>query len=170
MAELDLKAVTLGRGIQNYTCANSDAATKPVAIGAVADLFDLKLLPQFMLKTFTECALNIDQAVTSALRLPTIGKHYFDAAGTPVFDLGSVGLLNCKKLAGVPAPSDAVAGPFNGAQTGAVDWLYLGDKGGSNGVKEVYRVETAGGKPPATCDGQAATIQMPYSTQYWFYG
>lgn len=67
----------------------------------------------------------------------------------------------------VPAPSDANPGLDN---EGAIDWLKLGDKGESVGVKEVYRVETAGGKSPVDCTGRDGEITVQYAAQYWFYG
>lgn len=36
-------------------------------------------------------------------------------------------------------------------------------------IEEVYRVNTVGGQPPATCAGQNATIQVPYAAEYWFW-
>ena len=114
----------------------------PVAVGAVATLADL----------------------ASSSR---IGQHYFDATGTPTFDLGQTGFLSAAKKADIPAPTDADAGVLG---TGAVDWLMLSDKGGSVGLSRVYRVLTAGGKAPATCAGQDSNINVQYTAQYWFYG
>ena len=53
---------------------------------------------------------------------------------------------------------------------GAVDWLQLKAKSGSTELMEAYRVFTAGGKAPSTCEGQPATFEMQYSAEYWFYG
>jgi hypothetical protein len=75
-------------------------------------------------------------------------------------------ILFSKKIGDIPAPS--------GAPEGAVDWLALRDNGMSMsvGLGEVYRVETAGGSPPATCDGVEldTVFSVQYSAQYWFYG
>ena len=70
-----------------------------------------------------------------------------------------------KKVEGADlvAPVDS-----SGGKTG-VNWLKLVDKGGSRGVNEVYRVNTAGGKPPATCDGQPELITSSYATLYYFF-
>lgn len=74
-------------------------------------------------------------------------------------------------MADIPAPKGASEGP---AGTGAVDWLALTDngKGLSVGLREVYRVETAGGSPPSSCSGEykGKVISVQYSAQYWFYG
>lgn len=78
--------------------------------------------------------------------------------------------LVAKKLANVPAPADAATGPND---AGAVDWLELGDTGAGfsfGGVSVGYRVETAGGKAPATCSGKSGVFTVPYVAQYWFFG
>ncbi|KAF5228759.1 hypothetical protein FAUST_10884 [Fusarium austroamericanum] len=98
--------------------------------------------------------------------LPYLGHHFFNAAGVPTFDLDAANqLLICKKLDGIKAPASAPAGPEG---TGAVDWLYLGDAGGSIGVSYVYRVLTAGGASHG-CKAKD-TDSTSYTTLYWFYG
>lgn len=100
-------------------------------------------------------------------RLVVIGKHFFDAAGTPVFDLHATGeKFIGKKIGQVSPPANAAKGP---AGTGAVLWLKLDDKGGSTGLKEVYRVITAGGNPTPNCK-KAGVFSIEYATEYWFYG
>jgi len=58
--------------------------------------------------------------------------------------------------------------------TAAVDWLALGEVQGmgSVGLKEVYRVDTAGGGAPETCAGVAegGVVSVPYSASYQFFG
>ena len=174
-AGLRVKAITLGRGIQNYTCEPGSKAP-PKAIGAVATLYDaspllsflppsegddlLAFLPSFLV------SLNLDAVKVSLL--PVQGHHFFDAKGTPTFNLGKTGLFKGKKSAGIAAPSDSYKGPFNQG-VGAVDWLELCAVEGSKKLERTYRVETAGGKPPASCEGQPEEIQVEYATQYWFY-
>ncbi|KAI9780113.1 MAG: hypothetical protein M1816_003168 [Peltula sp. TS41687] len=162
---LILKAVVIGRGTQNYTCSGGNSTTAPVAKGARADLFDAssRLSAQDDLNSLTSDSLRTQPD------LPLVGVHYFNGAGVPTFDLlDSRGLLFMGgKLNNVPAPSGANRGFDN---EGAVDWLRLGDNGQSFGVKDVYRVETAGGKAPVDCTGQDGELTVRYSTQYWFYG
>jgi hypothetical protein len=126
----------------------------------------------------------VQQSLTSALifgnplsipwigSFPIIGSHYFGADGTPTFDLVTAReILFSKKIGAIPAPNGAPRGA-NGE--GAVDWLALSDDGMgmSVGLREVYRVETAGGNPPATCEGieENVVFSVQYSAQYWFYG
>lgn len=99
--------------------------------------------------------------------LSVLGHHFFDASLTPTFDLYNADNLLFKggKLSGVKAPADADPGILN---TGAVDWLQLGDKGASVGLTEVYRVVTAGGGALA-CAEAGQVFSVPYAAQYWFY-
>ncbi|KAL9597598.1 MAG: hypothetical protein Q9219_005037 [cf. Caloplaca sp. 3 TL-2023] len=172
-----LKAITLGRGTQNYTCAAGSTAA-PVAVGAKADLLDATpLLPLFpssesqaILNLLPEYLVSFDFATIANSTIPVSGRHIFDAAGVPTFDLGSVGLLKAKKLAGITAPPSACKGA-NGKGDGAVDWLALTEAPGSTTLKEVYRVHTAGGKAPKLCGGgDAQHFEVQYAAQYWFFG
>jgi hypothetical protein len=73
------------------------------------------------------------------------------------------------KVAGCAAPAGAT-GNGNGP---AIDWLKLARKTGeaNGGVEEVYRVETAGGRAPASCgEGSPAVMTVDYVAEYWFYG
>ncbi|KAI5925177.1 hypothetical protein F4810DRAFT_91965 [Camillea tinctor] len=106
-----------------------------------------------------------------AAPLSFLGHHYFDEQNVPTFDLPAAittstsELFKGKKDQGVAAPADADPGLDD---TGAVDWLRLSDKGGSEGISLVYRVLTAGGGPSACTEaGQAESI--PYTAMYWFY-
>jgi hypothetical protein len=170
--------------IQNYTCASSSAT--PVAVGAIASLFDITAFAygrssssQFITLPALAAYISLPRVQELLdMRLPhgnkasVIGSHYFDAAGVPIFDLSMKDRkLVSKKIGAVPAPSSANEGP---AGTGAVPWLKLGDSGGSTGLKEVYRVYTAGGNPYSICSGQkfgtGGIITVEYSAMYWFYG
>jgi hypothetical protein len=167
--------VTVGRGVQNYSC--NATGTVPVAIGAIANLFDFTSLASTdsaALDNVTSIVVNEPRedaggeglTVTDLGDFPRIGHHFFDVTGTPVFSLDVVGEeLFGKKIASVNAPASAPVGPDG---TGAVPWLALDDKGGSQGLSEVYRVVTAGGKAPATCP-DTNVISVQYAAEYWFY-
>lgn len=163
---LHLKAITLGRGTQNYTCSSASAG--PVSVGAKADLLDASvLLPHLpkheadqILNQLPSYLVNLNFDTIENSTIPIMGHHIFSADKVPQFILGKVGTLAGKKAENISAPSQA-----NG-----VDWLKLDSIAGSVNLKEAYRVETAGGKPPKTCAGQPANIEVPYAAQYWFYG
>ena len=106
--------------------------------------------------------------VVNQYSIPVSGHHYFNSAGQPTFDLGNIGFLVAKKTGDIPAPANASPGQ-GGQGYGAVDWLNLQDAGGSTGLNEVYRVETAGGKQPPTCNGVVGNIEVQYAALYWFY-
>ncbi|KAI9813579.1 MAG: hypothetical protein M1827_003648 [Pycnora praestabilis] len=167
LAGLTLKVVALGVGTQNYTCTSGNSSAAPLAVGALATLFDADPILEYSQTLFnTIPSLAVYLPDPNAYNLPALGHHYFSANGTPTFNLGSTGFLSAGKVGDIPAPASAGKGVQG---EGAVDWLALTDKGGSVGLKEVYRVETAGGKAPATCANQPPTIQVEYSAQYWFY-
>lgn len=166
-----LRHIAIGRGIQNYTCASADAA--PVAIGAIATLFnatcDSARLNEQVMTDITTLALNyaIPKGPEADQRLS--GHHYFTDKKVPMFDLRTEG-SNFGYVQALPdvvksaAPKDASTGPN---QMGSVAWLKLNAVEGD--YKEVYRVHTAGGAAPKTCDGMGSAFSVEYSAQYWFY-
>jgi Protein of unknown function (DUF3455) len=106
--------------------------------------------------------------------LIVLGHHYFTSATTPVFNLDTSqhedGIIITKKIAQMSAPAGSIVGQNNDGN-GAVDWLYLSaEYGTTGGYSGVYRVDTAGGQPPATCQGQQSSFTVPYSAAYYFYG
>ncbi|KUI58527.1 hypothetical protein VP1G_05845 [Cytospora mali] len=221
-SNLTLKYIAIGHGIQNYTCASTDATA--VNIGALAVLYDITPLYPGTSTTglssyeFNDLSSTVlwDQDIPLNLVDPTAGKttsyttsfpetdyqavasdpfptpaadlsipsqgiyakylghHYFDSKSSPTFDLAAVGLrLSGTKTGDVKAPADADKGILD---TGAVDWLELGDNGRglSVGLSVGYRVETAGGTAQAcSVSGTNPTgqvLSVPYTAQYWFYG
>jgi len=74
------------------------------------------------------------------------------------------------KTATVAAPAGSPLGPDG---TGAVAWLQLEAKINiaaetSVGIKEAYRVETAGGNPEPLCSS-VGVMSIPYASEYWFF-
>ncbi|KAK1760930.1 hypothetical protein QBC47DRAFT_456617 [Echria macrotheca] len=178
-AGLILKHVAIGRGTQNYTCANETAA--PVANGAVATLFNATCIASTypeLAKLLVKVALQFNLTQSEASRrlapsnLAISGKHFFTPSLTPFFNLDvsdtmKLGEVPCAKNASSPAPPNAPVGQQGEA---AVPWLKLTAKPGATGdLQEVYRVETAGGSAPATCKGMPADFEVQYAAQYWFY-
>jgi hypothetical protein len=72
--------------------------------------------------------------------------------------------VQAKKDAASSAPVGAPKGP-NGL--GSVAWLKLTATEGD--YKEVYRINTAGGQAPKTCEGMEGNFEVEYSTLYYFW-
>ncbi|KAJ4157895.1 hypothetical protein ACKLNR_015182 [Fusarium oxysporum f. sp. zingiberi] len=195
--DVTLKHIALGFGIQNYSCAEAGATPAAIgALAVLYDVTCLypgqahsslkakkwASLPSDVLNT-RKVPLNRNDDGGASLTnpfpkkqplkveglrksIPYLGRHFFNAAGVPTFDLDKANqLLIAKKIDGIKAPASAPAGPEG---TSAVDWLYLGDAGGSQGVSLVYRVLTAGGASHG-CKAKG-TDSTSYTTLYWFYG
>ncbi|KAL8296085.1 hypothetical protein RB601_003663 [Gaeumannomyces tritici] len=217
-----LKAIAIGHGIQNYTCASGSATS--IAAGALAILYDVTEFYPGTPKTGLTAAgfeslsskvlwgqnipLNlVDQTAASPgtpekpndglppaaygaaedvdpfmapadldlglLRLKFLGHHYFDATGTPTFDLHERSLRFSVKLKqSVSQPPAADKGVLG---TGAVRWLLLNDSGAGLSTlgdqSQVYRVITAGGfGQGCSTEGAVPKSSVPYSAFYWFYG
>jgi len=182
-AGMKLYHVALGRGTQNYICDTTNSSAIPVAVGAVATLFNSTCMaatnnPLFTTFPATALALALPAPDSRANNNNPMfaymsGHHYFTDNSTPYFNLDTAeftyGQGAFKKLNGTAAPADADKGQI-GQAYGAVPWLKLASKTADGCTfQEVYRVNTAGGNPPATCAGQAANIEIQYSAEYWFY-
>jgi len=178
---LTLKHIAFAFGVQNYTCTSLSPV--PVAIGALATLYDIAALSQQPVWPAVASSLGCTYALLppsasldapfALAYVPVLGHHFFSAQGSPSFDLFATGdRLQTRRVAGTPAPGGACA---NAEGRGAVDWLALEDNGlgWSKGLKMVYRVATAGGKPVGNCVGvvgDAGVVRSVYVAQYWFYG
>jgi hypothetical protein len=167
---LTLHHVAVGRGTQNYTCDTTNPSSAPVAVGALATLFNVSCVAAVngdLLAKVPAMAVNFDfDAVTSTgslgpMTLPPIsGHHFFLDSTTPFFNL-DIGTVPTSKNNTVAAPATAAKGPSG---SNAVPWLKLLAKdSATGGIKEVYRLDTAGGSAPATCQGQPANIEVQYS-------
>ncbi|KAL8940487.1 MAG: hypothetical protein Q9211_002248 [Gyalolechia sp. 1 TL-2023] len=183
---LSLYHVAIGRGTQNYTCDIAHPSTAPVAAGATAILYNttcisciapeaLEMLPSSSLLVPTP---KENKPLFPALAL-TSGNHYFSDLTTPTFNLhtakANFGIQFTKLLTKVPVPDDKQQ--LGQDQSEAVAWLKLsstnapeGLASDSSSVKEIYRVNTAGGSPPKTCDASPASFEVQYAAEYWFWG
>jgi hypothetical protein len=110
-----------------------------------------------------------NQPTLSPSNLAISGHHYFSNLTTPIFDLKTaamdLGFAPCAKNTSVAAPAGAPVGQDEEG-FGAVAWLKLLTRDGVTGnLKEVYRVNTAGGKPPPTCAGMPGTFEVEYAAE-----
>lgn len=77
-----------------------------------------------------------------------------------------LGFAHASKNNSVSAPADSSPG-VNGEGNGAVAWLKLiAHSDATGGLQEIYRVNTAGGSPPATCVGAEAAFEVQYAAEY----
>lgn len=173
---LTLKHVAIGRGTQNYTCDLANATATPQLVGAVATLFNASCVASSypdLLNILPKLALQFNLTAGEDARMgPTdlsiSGKHFFTNITTPFFNLDTdqyqIGEASCTKKNQTNPPTDAPTGQQGEA---AVAWLRLTTLNGSTGdLQEVYRVQTAGGSPPATCQGAQSAFEVQYSAQY----
>lgn len=133
----------------NATC---DSVNSPAV---VADATKIALRYSIPTSTFAESRLS--------------GHHEFTDKKVPLFKLqtGQVDYGYVQATADAVksnAPADADKGS-NGL--GSVPWLKLNAVEGD--YKEVYRVHTAGGMAPKTCEGINGDFTVQYAAQYWFY-
>ncbi|EJD37226.1 hypothetical protein AURDEDRAFT_92431 [Auricularia subglabra TFB-10046 SS5] len=169
-----LKYVAVGLGVQNYTCGAS--GTYAYA-GAVANLYDISCLGRSPLFPYIQeiayalaeagpKADNVLDKVLGGARLK-LGEHYFVTSPSgsgisPKFDFTKA--MHSSSAYVLAAKAGNMAAPTGPAD---VDWLQLNDVQGEL-AKSVYRVQTRGGQPAATCaTGQFSSV--PYAAQYWFY-
>ncbi|KAJ7136579.1 putative malate dehydrogenase [Mycena epipterygia] len=174
--------IGLAIGTQNYTCASNGVYTN---VGAVAELFDVSCLygtPEFpklqdiayAVWKYAPPTAPITQIISfmSAFQASfVLGQHYFvtSPSGTgvsPKWDFTSGALAGhpnafvvAAKAGDMPAPT----GPPD------VDWLSLTNVTGSLAT-QVFRVNTVGGLPPASCTAGSPPITVKYASTYWLYG
>lgn len=165
---------------QNYTCADSTADSKPAAIGALASLFDATCIAA----NYPDIMAILPNAVVSApvptgpapkllpANLDLLGHHYFQET-TPVFNLDTTPKQqNGIAFVSIGDKISAPVGSYPGVNNqGAVSWLYLPTMtdGTVGKYSSVYRVNTAGGSPPATCEGMPPVISVDYAANYYFF-
>lgn len=101
-----------------------------------------------------------------------LGDHYFTGM-VPTFALNQIPtnpfpIAFLKRNFQAEAPKSACPGTTG---EGAIQWLQLIDNGSSKGgINTVYRIETAGGNKPKTCEGRESHFEVPYAAQYWIFG
>jgi hypothetical protein len=150
-----------------------------VAIGAVANLYNatciatnypdlMAMLPSIAYKIAIPAT---EYAAMPPANIELMGHHFFYDSTTPEFNLDTTtpkqyGIAMTKKKEQIDAPSSAAQG-----ENGAVSWLYLTTTTGTVGkYKKVYRVNTASGSPPDTCQGMASSFEVQYAANYYFFG
>jgi hypothetical protein len=173
-----VSAVTVGFGVQNYTC-NSTSQTWS-SVGAVVQVLDTScLLGQPELSNIQDDVFSAWNAMPSSITIQDVigmmndcsivlGQHYFIADPgnpsqlDPVWDFrpSIKGDPNAFVVAAVIGDLPAPTSPDD------VDWLEL--KGVQGDLANfVFRVDTKSGQPPASCSAGDAPISVKFATQYW---
>ncbi|KAF2143403.1 uncharacterized protein K452DRAFT_247935 [Aplosporella prunicola CBS 121167] len=171
-SNLTLRHVAVGRGTQNYTCAGLPSTSEPQALGAKATLFNATCTaahsPSLLASTpgiALRYAVPSARSALAAYDALLSGHHFFSDASSPVFDLDTAGhawgVARVKKDSSTDAPESA--------GSDAVPWLRLVAKDGNEAYGEVFRLETVGGQPPDTCEGQTGAFEVEYAATYWFW-
>ncbi|KAF9477963.1 hypothetical protein BDN70DRAFT_76614 [Pholiota conissans] len=177
--------VGIALGTQNYTCTSAGVYTN---VGALAELFDISCLTK---SPFFEALPDILdaawQAAPPSITAPKIiqflhsisspeilGQHYYvtnpitGSGINPKWDFTSQGATAGNKDAFVVAAKTAgIAAPTGTAND--VDWVFLSAIQGKL-ASQVYRTDTRGGQPPATCDPASDPIVVKYVAKYWGFG
>ncbi|KAL8642916.1 MAG: hypothetical protein Q9228_000453 [Teloschistes exilis] len=182
---LSLYHVAVGRGTQNYTCDTKDPESTPVAAGASAILYNatcMSCIAPMVLAKLPASTLLLPTPKDGKVLFPAqaimSGHHYFTDS-TPTFNLHTAahnfGIQFAKVLNKVPVPETQQQLGTDGSK--AVVWLKLsaadapeGLAGDASPVKEIYRVNTAGGSPPKTCEEMPGDFTVQYAAEYWFWG
>ncbi|KAJ6474490.1 hypothetical protein C8R47DRAFT_1187471 [Mycena vitilis] len=165
--------VMLGVGVQNYSCSSTTSTY--ASIGAVASLFDISCLENTPLFTPIQTlafevwskvpvgvtATSIGHTVGARLLL---GYHYFvtSPSGTglsPLWDFTSTAYVMGAKVGDILAPTSPSTN---------VDWLALNNAQGALASK-IFRIDTVGGQPPASCVAGSAPISVKYTAKYYLY-
>ncbi|EPQ52252.1 hypothetical protein GLOTRDRAFT_25926, partial [Gloeophyllum trabeum ATCC 11539] len=171
-----LSYVALGVGVQNYTCSNTSTW---INVGAVADLFDISCLyntPLFnTIPNITFAAWNITPASVIPLELISafsgdpvvLGQHYYvpNPAGSgvsPKWDFTSARLKGHSDAYAIGARVGDLPAPTGPAD---IDWVQLNVVQGDLATV-VYRTQTRGGQPPASCAPGSPLLSVRYTSQY----
>lgn len=156
-----------------------------MANGALATLYNATCLTGLFGTDTTNKLTNFVAKQSRRIRVPSLfesGHHYFPDFSTPTFNLKTAnadyGIDFSKKLNATAAPIDASTSEDGSA---AVPWLILKVEqpvlppyslaaADTNAVMEIYRINTAGGKAPATCVNHVGSnFTQEYAAEYWFW-
>ncbi|EIN08187.1 hypothetical protein PUNSTDRAFT_44769 [Punctularia strigosozonata HHB-11173 SS5] len=176
--------IGLAAGVQNYTCTASTSTWTNV--GAVAELVDGSCLystPFFNSAVDhiygawekAPASVTTQEIISTAAKFPTkpevLGQHYYvpSPSGTgvsPKWDFTSASFKGNSEAFVVASKTAAVNAP-NAATD--ITWVFLTAVEGEL-ADNVYRVQTRGGQPPASCTPGTPDISVKYAAQYWLYG
>ena len=160
-----LKYMTIARGIMTYECHNSIAGDdQPGYVNQFTNLYDVaplvhNLPDEDALHALVPLFCEYDYSELINTTMTCVGSIY-NQFGHTVVDLFGFQepVFSVEITWAIPSPHDQ---EYNG---------FWGHSATIDNEWEVYRVETAGGAPPASCQGhENSTIDVLYAAEYWFY-
>jgi hypothetical protein len=156
-----LQALAIGKGIFNYTCEEVPESRPPKFDAQYTELYNAAHL----------VAILPDEDSFHALIPMTLGYDYEAMENSTMACMGSIGTLDGTAVITLydidtfeAAQSETVLAPEETEKNAMWSHAWSNDR-----LWDVYRVETYGGRPPATCRGQADVIEIEYAAEYWFY-
>jgi len=171
-------------GTQNYTCGSAGTYTNNVALAEVFDVSCLYNTPVW--SSIPDTAYAVWKAAPPTLPASAVisllhnintpvvlGQHYYTTnpiTGTgvsPKWDFTSSGATTGNKDAYVVAAKASGLSAPTGSKD--IDWVLLNSIQGKL-ASQVYRVDTRGGQPPATCTPGSSPIAVKYVALYWLFG
>ncbi|KII95406.1 hypothetical protein PLICRDRAFT_48366 [Plicaturopsis crispa FD-325 SS-3] len=173
--------IGLAIGVQNYTCSSTSTYTN---IGAVATLFDASCLYGY--SGFADAQTVAYDAWVAAPASATPADVEAELGTTPYVLGYHYYVTNPITGSGVSPEWDFTAGKFAGnpdafvvgARAGDipspdgsanVDWLSINAVEGDL-ANEIFRIDTVGGQPPASCTQGSPVLSVKYTAKYWLYG
>lgn len=167
----ELRFMAVLRGTWNWTCETSDQHSKPFSIGGVGVVIDTSKEIQ---KMETEEEYYDWVAELAHNPVSNFTSENFNILGDFVQLEEHLGYSDFSPLAEfygtmseiIPAPADGPKGPDG---SDPIIWGRFNATEGSRGVKQIYRVKSAGGKAPATCDGLEDHLEIDFAAAAWIY-
>ncbi|GJE95397.1 hypothetical protein PsYK624_115810 [Phanerochaete sordida] len=188
--------VGIAVGVQNYSCS-AEGIWTTLGAGAVTEIFDTSCVPlsaqgayaTYIYKVWTSASPDMSASelvsVSGMLNLPgALGQHYFaknptnasDPALYAVWDFRGGRLKNDPNVANawgmglrvgqVPSPDDPV---LDSTWLALTPFLVDGKPVGQI-ADQVFRVNTNGGNPPASCKPGSPMLNVRSVNTFWFYG
>lgn len=160
-ANKTLKYLALGRGILTYSCHGRKSYETPLYVSQDTSLWDAApLIPRIaneeLFHTIIPQLYEFDYTKLANSTLVCIG-FINTLQGTAVADLFNVGAIAISVQEKINSPQ---------LPTLNLEWAH---EVSTDAEWDVYRVETVGGRAPATCAGEEGDFQTDYAAEYWFY-
>ncbi|EMD35435.1 hypothetical protein CERSUDRAFT_124747 [Gelatoporia subvermispora B] len=175
--------IGVGVGVQNYTCGSTGTFTN---VGALAELFDISCASPLSFDSLTDVIFDAwkdaPKEITAADLIDTLaifdppnvlGQHFFvtnpitGSGLSPKWDFTSASLKGHGDAFVVGAKVGDLLAPTD--DTANIDWLQLNAAEGDL-ANAIFRIQTRGGQPPASCTPGSPEIFVRYAAQYWLYG